>query len=335
MLVGNQREPPVLPSPPASGASPGGRLEPSALFRKDSLPENRVGPELPGCDGTTTQDFSDGGEWVTALFDSKEPALSVSGWTCLEETPRDGTSHMWLDASLLRLIDQAPVRTTVVRIYRWNRPTVSIGKHQKSHQAVNVAACVDKQIPIVRRPTGGRAVLHDDEVTYAIISNDDRHFPLHNCGQLYLSIAETLRTGLERLGIKVNLVPEGGYSHDRGPLNRMKFPCFVTASRYELTSSGRKLAGSAQRRLKRSFLQHGSLPLRLNRELAALVLGVAPPLLARRAVSTSEAAGRDLSFTQVGQALIDAFAAAYDLGRTCHCSDSEDLLKMLFLPMSE
>ena len=236
---------------------------------------------------------------------------------------------MRVDAALLQFVEKAPFRATVVRIYRWNRPTVSIGKHQEPYQAVDISICSERRIPIVKRPSGGRAVFHDDEITYAIASNDERHFPLHSCRQLYLSIAHPLQWGLGKLGIPTELAPRRGDLAAPRSLDPLKRPCFATAARYELISSGRKLVGNAQRRLRRSFLQHGSLPLRLNRSLAAQVLGVSSQLLAQQTISISEAAGREVTFGEVGRALLQAFVQSFHLGRERRLCTSEVLLEAL------
>ena len=236
---------------------------------------------------------------------------------------------MRVDAALLQFVERAPFRATVIRIYGWNRPTVSIGKHQEPHRAVDLAACRQRRIPIVRRPSGGRAVLHHEETTYAIASNDERRFPLRSHRQLYLCIAGPLQQALGELGVATELASKSGHLSARDSLPQLKLPCFATTARHELMSCGRKLVGNAQRKLRRGFLQHGSLPLRLDRGLAAPVLGVSPQLLAQQTISLSEAAGRRVTFGEVGGALLQSFVQSFQLEREGLLRNSEALLQAL------
>src|SRR5690606_29480259 len=121
-------------------------------------------------------------------------------------------------------------------------------------------------IDIVYRPTGGRAVLHDDELTYAVVSNDLARFDGGSVYGTYRRISEALAAGYRRLGLDVTLAPPPGRGPVKGPVDH---PCFVSPSRYELLAGGRKIAGSAQRRLRHAFLQHGSMPVTCDRDLLA------------------------------------------------------------------
>jgi lipoate-protein ligase A len=154
----------------------------------------------------------------------------------------------------------------VVRFYRWDRPTVSLGRNQKVDAAVDADYCEGRGIAVVHRPTGGRAVLHDDELTYAVISNDASYFGDTIYGN-YKRVSEALCLAYIRLGVPAVLSPE-----TRKPAsgdNGADPPCFLSPSRYELTVDGRKIAGSAQRRVRRTFLQHGSMPITCDREMLA------------------------------------------------------------------
>ena len=139
----------------------------------------------------------------------------------------------------------------VFRIYRWSRPTVSFGRNEPARGRYDLAAGRDAGIDFVRRPTGGRAVLHDRELTYAAI------LPLTGRGGLratYELINRGLVQALWSLGVPGVLVEVGGSSAglDSGP-------CFNQPAPGEVTVAGRKLVGSAQARLEGAILQHGSL----------------------------------------------------------------------------
>src|SRR5215468_5779833 len=177
-------------------------------------------------------------------------------WKLIIDGARDGASNMSIDVALLEEIEASPEPRTVVRFYGWQTPTISLGRNQKIERAVDAVYCRANGIDIVHRPTGGRAVLHDDELTYAVISNDSEAFGDMIYGN-YKRVSEALRLGYNRLGVPAILAPEtrkpSSITEDGDP------PCFASPSRYELMVQGRKIAGSAQRRIRRSFLQHGSL----------------------------------------------------------------------------
>jgi lipoate-protein ligase A len=124
--------------------------------------------------------------------------------------------------------------------------------------------CAGRGIDVVRRPTGGRAVLHHQEITYSVVSDTGRFPGGSSITESYRVISEGLCRGLNLAGIAAEVsrpaLPgraEGGGA-DEGP--RSANPCFSSISRYELTFRGRKLLGSSQRRMGERFLQHGSLP---------------------------------------------------------------------------
>jgi len=213
---------------------------------------------------------------------------------------------MEIDRTLLDQAEQEAEALTFLRFYRWDVPTLSIGHYQEPVRAADLTYCEANNVPVVRRPTGGRAVLHDRELTYAVVSNDDRFFPLHSLDQTYLTIARALQNGLSQLGICSDLAA-GGREVGSSARVDIKHPCFASASRHELLVQGRKIAGSAQRRLKRSFLQHGSIPLELNVLLMAGALGVSEQLIAASTICVCEAAGRQVGFEELAAALKAGF----------------------------
>jgi lipoate-protein ligase A len=140
----------------------------------------------------------------------------------------------------------------VIRLYRWDPPTISFGRNQPASGRFDRSIARATGIDFVRRPTGGRAVLHDREVTYAAI------FPKRALGSVrsaYARIHAGLARGLSRLGVDARVVgPEEGQvlPPDAGP-------CFRAPAPGELVVGGRKLVGSAQVRIGDGLLQHGSI----------------------------------------------------------------------------
>jgi lipoate-protein ligase A len=187
-------------------------------------------------------------------------------WKLIIDGAEDGSRNMAIDAALLDEVEASPEARTIVRFYRWQVATVSLGRNQKIEKAVDLDYCRASGIDIVHRPTGGRAVLHDDELTYAVASNDSEAFGDSIYGN-YKRVSEALCLAYNRLGVPAVLAPDTrkveGLPEDSDP------PCFISPSRYELMVDGRKVVGSAQRRIRRSFLQHGSMPITCNREALA------------------------------------------------------------------
>ena len=190
----------------------------------------------------------------------------MHSWSLILDEALDGADNMAIDGELLSQVENSPESCTIVRFYQWRRPTVSLGRNQKVESAVDQDFCRHSGIDVVHRPTGGRAVLHDDELTYAVASNDSKSFG-DSIYANYKSVSEALCAGFNRLGIPAILAPETrkASTEDAG----MDLPCFISPSRYELTVGGRKIVGSAQRRLRRGFLQHGSMPIACDREMLA------------------------------------------------------------------
>ena len=191
-------------------------------------------------------------------------ASSKPLWQLIIDGPADGASNMATDAALLHEIEKSESPRTVVRFYGWDAPTISLGRSQKIEHAVDSGYCQIHRIAVVHRPTGGRAVLHDDELTYAVISNDTTAFGDTIYGN-YKRVSEALCLGYNRLGVPAVLAPDTR----KTPSMNSDPPCFLSPARYELTVRGRKIVGSAQRRLRRSFLQHGSMPITCNRDALA------------------------------------------------------------------
>lgn len=164
----------------------------------------------------------------------------------------------------------------VLRLYRWRPAAVSLGYAQRGAEVVNLAACGDLGYDVVRRCTGGRAVLHDQEMTYAVISpNRSSIFPggiLNN----YQVVAHVLQQTLAGFGLQAQLVRER--SRGLAGCGAEKSACFTAPGQFELVHHGFKLAGCAQKRLGDGFLQHGSVPLVIDTLKLFLALNTRPEL---------------------------------------------------------
>jgi len=233
-------------------------------------------------------------------------------WDWLLHSPRPGIVNMEVDRRLLERVETSPCQCTLVRFYRWERPTVSLGSHQRTERALNHRHCLEQGIPWVHRPTGGRAVFHADELTYAVVSNDPFHFPLHSLQQTHRKISLALRRGLQLLGIETTLAARSSRPPDSSPTGSQK-PCFTAPCFHEVVQGSRKIVGSAQRKLKRSFLQHGAIPLTIDYPNMAGALGVNPDLLRSKALSVSAAAGRPIAFETLSRALRQGLEESFEI----------------------
>ncbi len=206
----------------------------------------------------------------------------------------DGARNMAIDHALL---DRA-ARTdeAVFRIYGWARPTLSLGVHEKARLDPDVAAA--RGIDVVRRPTGGRALLHHREITYSVTA-PTRGGSLR---ETYAAINAILLGALQRLGVPATIAERRGR-----PLAPDGAACFAEPNEGELVVDGRKLVGSAQRRDEHALLQHGSILLGDDQAIVAELRGsTAPP----PAATLSAALGRDVSVGDVHDALTAALRDA-------------------------
>jgi lipoate-protein ligase A len=174
-------------------------------------------------------------------------------WRLLVQPELPGYRQMAIDEALYLLAD-----SPVLRFYTWQKPTLSLGFFQDYKRVVRESFLMHNNIDVVRRITGGRAVLHQFEVTYALAGPLKHHFADKSLQETYRLIAEALNQGLKSLG-----VPQSFFSKESsGPeaMRESRLPqCFVAVSRYEIAKDARKIIGSAQKRSRDRFVQHGSI----------------------------------------------------------------------------
>jgi len=173
--------------------------------------------------------------------------------------------NMALDEALLEWHSQGKFPPTI-RFYGWNPATLSIGYFQKIHKEIDVDKVKEHGLGLVRRITGGRAVLHDQELTYNIVVSEDHPKMPKAVTEAYRVLSLGLLEGFKELGLNAYFsVPE-----TKEQLKALKDPrssvCFDAPSWYELVVEGRKVAGSAQTRHKGVILQHGSILLDLDED---------------------------------------------------------------------
>jgi lipoate-protein ligase A len=224
------------------------------------------------------------------------------------DVPREGSLNMAIDEAILEET-AAGGRLLTLRLYAWDPPTLSLGYAQPAADC-NLEALDRLGWGLVRRPTGGRAILHTDELTYSVIAAEDN--PLVRGGVLesYRRLSLGLLAGLRILGVEA--------AADTGRISRTgRNPvCFEVPSHYEISAGGKKLVGSAQARRLGCVLQHGALPLR--GDLARILQVLArpdstPERIRRRAATLEELLGREVSWQEAAEAVCRGFSETFEI----------------------
>lgn len=184
-----------------------------------------------------------------------------------------GAYHMGRDLELAEKLRDDPNASNILRFYSWKPYCISIG-YQQDESSIDKDVCRNAGVDIVRRPTGGRAVYHAEELTYAVIM---RFAPGEGIYAVHNKIAESLLELLQPIcnnelelssPVKLNIVgrtlsppvsstPSIREAYKPGTLTNIA--CFTSTARYEITWRGKKVVGSAQRRFGNAVLQHGSI----------------------------------------------------------------------------
>jgi lipoyl(octanoyl) transferase len=231
----------------------------------------------------------------------------MNKWKYIDSGPNFAAYNMAVDEELLARA-QAGESTPVLRLYSWDPPAVSLGRFQKLETAVDAGACKRLGFDIVRRITGGRAVFHFHELTYSIVAPlDNPMFPPTVLGT-YKVIAAGLLAGLRNLNITAEMVSRSE-RHAALVNNNSRDPsCFSSPSWYEIIVKGRKIVGSAQRRMTRAFLQHGSILVSYDPKLESLVI---PGSGASACITSIQGElGSPVSHEEVKQAFWQGFQSA-------------------------
>lgn len=240
---------------------------------------------------------------------------SSAAWRIINSPAADGATNMAIDEAILEAVRQGQSPPTL-RLYSWQPACLSIGRFQRAARSADLDALATLGYGFVRRPTGGRAVLHDHELTYAVVAATSELACARegdgNCNcdcdssssssarggtstgvlDTYLTLSRGLAAGLARMGIPVELAPrdagrahrgsrrdcdcDGGRELDRELARGASAACFDSPSSYELLAAGRKIVGSAQVRRGSTLLQHGSIIISMDFAATEAVMGLSP-----------------------------------------------------------
>jgi lipoate-protein ligase A len=223
-------------------------------------------------------------------------------WRFIDTGYADGAMNMAVDDALLdsvRLGQSLPC----LRVFRWAPPAVSLGKNQEATDGM-IATAADLGLGICRRPTGGRAVLHEGEYTYSIVGSSRDGFA-ETIDKAYAQVSVPLMDTLTRLGVRHS---QPGGAAVRGESSAVS--CFASFARADLAVSDQKLVGSAQARRGDSFLQHGSFLVRPDLDHWQALFGEAALV---GATSLWDLAGREFTWEDFASAIQTSFAAAFGI----------------------
>lgn len=215
---------------------------------------------------------------------------------------------MAIDEAILDFHIQGEVPPTL-RVYQWNPQALSLGYHQSIEHDVDVAKCQEAGVDVIRRITGGGAVLHDRELTYSIVSAVNNGIPESITGS-YRFLSQGLIACYKILGLDVELKP--------GRNKTRSAACFSVATFADLTYQGRKLAGSAQARRRNALLQHGSLPIHSHADVLFSLLRFpseqsrhrARSLYNKQMLTLGEVIGKDIDVEDLVKTLREGFVQA-------------------------
>ena len=232
-------------------------------------------------------------------------------WRLLITPAAHGAWNMAVDEAILEHIGRGESPSTL-RLYAWDPACLSLG-HAQPYADVDLARLQDRGWEVVRRPTGGRAILHTDELTYSVIASANQPAVAGTLLESYNRLAAGLLHAVRALGLPADMK-----TGPRRAVDASNPVCFEAPSAYEITVAGRKLIGSAQARRREGVLQHGSLPLTgdLTRITQALKFDgngarqdAATRLLAR-ATTAESVLGRSPGWNEAAEAFRRGFESA-------------------------
>ncbi|MHB8881448.1 MAG: lipoate--protein ligase family protein [Thermodesulfovibrionales bacterium] len=191
-------------------------------------------------------------------------------WRLIDSGDGAASFNMALDEAFALFVRKG-ASVPVLRLYGWVHPSVSLGRFQRTSD-IDTDRCRARDIPVVRRPTGGRAVLHDAELTYSFSVRTDHPSFAQDLRESYRKISSAIGLALQRTGIRAEAKerPEKGSVLAGSPL------CFQSSSRGEILFGGKKIVGAAQRRWPDGLLQQGTIPYRYDKEMMRSVFRLGP-----------------------------------------------------------
>jgi len=237
-------------------------------------------------------------------------------WRFILSEPMSPEMNMAIDEAILIAHSEGKVPPTV-RFYTWNPATLSIGYFQKAEKEIDLDAVKENGLGFVRRATGGRAVLHDKELTYSVIVSEKHPQMPSSVTEAYKVISMGLLHGFQNLGLSAEMVSLASEEEKEKYSSPGSSACFDSPSWYELVVEGKKVAGSAQTRQKGVILQHGSILLDMDVDLLFSLLRFPSERVKERmmesfrqkAVTINEVSAKPVSLAEAIEAFYRGFAS--------------------------
>lgn len=243
--------------------------------------------------------------------------------------------NMAMDEALLNWQSRGEI-PPIIRFYGWEPATLSIGYFQKAKAEINIEEVKRQGLGFVRRPTGGRAVLHEHELTYSVIVPETYPGMPNTVTEAYRVISEGILMGFRKLGLDAYFsVPETDLEKAALKSPRSSV-CFDAPSWYELVVEGKKVAGSAQTRQKGVILQHGAILLELDEDKLFSVFRFSNEKVKERmknnlknkAVAINDIAGRKITIPEAKQAFEKGFAEGLSIDLEPYVLNEKQLLEV-------
>ena len=242
-------------------------------------------------------------------------------WRLIKDGYHTGFMNMAIDEAIMIAHREGLVPPTI-RFYQWSPPAVSLGYFQDLKKEIDVDVCKNLGIDIVRRPTGGKAVLHDKELTYSFIIRENHPLVNNSILETYKKISGGMIRGLSYIGVTAELVPlrekfksDSLLKREKSEIHHSDFKsiCFSVPSQYEVQVEGKKIVGSAQVRKREIVLQHGSLLIELEKDKLFSVFNFPSAQIRERfktrfnATSLEEILKRKINFSELSEILPRGF----------------------------
>ncbi|MDP2983913.1 MAG: lipoate--protein ligase family protein [Candidatus Latescibacter sp.] len=235
-------------------------------------------------------------------------------WRFLDTAKGSAFFNMALDEAIVEAVANGHSLPTF-RLYGWDPAAITIGYSQKAGDVLDYGRCIEDGISVTRRLTGGRAVFHDCEAAYSVVG--PIHDPLFGCNlsATYRAIGAVLLEALRSCGAEVDW-SRGNPASGEERRVFSSAPCFLSTSRFEITCRGRKMVGSAQRRFREVFLQHGSILTGPGHERIGDYLKEShdtasfATVLSRKSIDLDAALGRPVDTGTLKASLFESFARA-------------------------
>lgn len=253
-------------------------------------------------------------------------------WFFINSGPCSPSYNMALDEALMDWHSEGII-PPIIRFYQWNPATLSIGYFQQVERDIDIQAVREQGLGFVRRPTGGRAVLHEHELTYSIIVSEKHPEIPKTVTEAYRILSEGLLKGFQNLGMDAYFSVPDTVEKQENLKKPKSAVCFDAPSWYELVVEGKKIAGSAQTRQKGVILQHGAILLDLDQEKLLTVFKFETEeakekmrlKLPKKTVAINDLVNEPITISQCVQAFKSGFEEALNISLIPYALSEEQL----------